>query len=44
MHHISYNSRLDCMHVLLVLKTIVYGYFSILSKLFWLGGQRNSWY
>lgn len=34
MHHISYNSRLDRVHVLLVLKTIVYGYFSVLSELF----------
>lgn len=44
MHHISHNSRLDCMHVLLVLKTIVYGNFSIPSELFWLQSQRNSWY
>lgn len=44
MHHISYNSRLDCMHVLLVLKTIVYSNFSIPSELFWLRSQRNSWY
>lgn len=32
------------MHVLLVLKTIVYGNFSIPSELFWLQSQRNSWY